>query len=336
MQVIMARLKLTAWLLLGALLLLAGVGAALMTVDPAMFRGQLEARASAAFGRPVQLGGPIRLERSLTPRLVIGDIKIPNPEGHRDADLASAEEVAVQVALFPLLRGDLQVLEVRFSGAKIFLEAAPDGAGAYPVGDSGTPESGGGALPSIERILIQDAALAYRSVTGAVTRYEIKSARLWNLPGEPERVEAEGSAKGVPVRIFLAADAPAEASGPHLPWSARLEVQCPDLALIASGRVARAFDWDRFDLRIAVRGEGAETIENLFDVDLGGIGAFEITAFLAAADGVYHATELGVNIEGSDGGRILAVTDGTASGGRDTPLLPRTEKRHGSPAHAPA
>ncbi|MCU0540258.1 MAG: AsmA family protein, partial [Desulfobacterales bacterium] len=115
----MTRLKLTSWLLLGVLLLLAGVGAVLMTVDPAVFRGQLEARAAAAFGRPVQLGGPIRLDRSLTPRLVIGGIKIPNPEGHRDDDLATAEEVAVQVALLPLLRGDLQVLEVRFSGVKI-------------------------------------------------------------------------------------------------------------------------------------------------------------------------------------------------------------------------
>ena len=72
----MARLKLSAWLLLGVLLVLAGVGAALMSVDPAMFRGQLEAGVAAAFGRPVQLGGPIRLDRSLTPRLVIGDIKI--------------------------------------------------------------------------------------------------------------------------------------------------------------------------------------------------------------------------------------------------------------------
>jgi uncharacterized protein involved in outer membrane biogenesis len=316
----MTRPKFIAWLLLGVLLLLAGAAAALMTIDPAMFRGQLEARASAAFGRPVQLDGPIRLERSLTPRLVIGDIKIPNPEGHRDVDLATAEEVAVQVALLPLLRGDLQVLEVRFSGAKIFLEAASDGAGTYPIGDYGTPRSGGGRLPSIERILIKDAALTYRSATGAVTRYEIQAARLWNLPGEPERVEAEGSAKGVPVRIFLAADAAAEASGPHLPWSARLEVQCPNLALIASGRVARVFDWNRFDLRIAVRGEGAETIANLFDVDLGGIGAFEITGSLAAADGVYRATELGANVQGADGGRVLAVTDGTASGGRDTPL----------------
>ena len=316
----MARLKLSAWLLLGVFLVLAGVGAALMFVDPAMFRGQLEAGAAAAFGRPVQLGGPIRLDRSLTPRLVIGDIKIPNPEGHRDDDLATAEEVAVQVALLPLLRGDLQVLEVRFSGVKIFLDAASDGAGAYPFGDSAAPGSGGGTLPSIERILIQDAALAYRSVAGAVTRYEIHAARLWNLPGEPERVEAEGSAKGVPFRIFLAADAPAGASGPQLPWSARLEVQCPDLALIASGRVARVFDWDRFDLRIALKGDRPDTIENLFDVDLGGIGAFEINASLAASDGDYRLTELGARIQGRDGGHILAVTDGTASGGRDAPL----------------
>jgi len=80
------------------------------------------------------------------------------------------------------------------------------------------------------------------------------------------------------------------------------------------------FDWDRFDLRIALKGERPDTIENLFDVDLGGIGAFEINASLAASDGDYRLTELGARIEGRDGGHILAVTDGTASGGRDAPL----------------
>jgi hypothetical protein len=45
MQVIMARLKLSAWLLLGVLLPSGRVEAALICVGPAMFRGRLVARA---------------------------------------------------------------------------------------------------------------------------------------------------------------------------------------------------------------------------------------------------------------------------------------------------
>nr|MCU0540290.1 AsmA family protein [Desulfobacterales bacterium] len=325
----MGRSKLIAVLLLGAVLLAAGVAAALMFLDPAQFRGLLEARAAAAFGREVRIAGPIRLERSLTPRLVVGEIAIANSEGAADPHFATAEEVAVQVALLPLLRGDLQVLDVHFAGVKIFLESGPGGRDNTPPGDPGAAGSGEAALPSIERILIRDALLSHRSAEGGVTRYDIREARLWNLPGEPERIEAEGAAKGVPIRIRLAADIPAEAAGPHLPWSARLEVRCPDLSLDATGRVGRPFAWDRFDLRIAAKGDRPDTVEKLFDLDLGGIGAFEITGSLAAADGVYHAKELTANIQGTDGGRNLAVTDGTASGGPGTPLQVVLQGRFG-------
>ncbi|MCU0585781.1 MAG: AsmA family protein, partial [Desulfobacterales bacterium] len=325
----MGRSKLIAALLLGAVLLATGVAAALMFLDPAHFRGPLEVRATAAFGREVRIAGPIRLERSLTPRLVVGEIAIANSEGAADPHFATADEVAVQVALLPLLRGDLQVLEVHFAGVKIFLESGPGDPGITLSGDPGAAGSGEAALPSIERILIREAILSHRSAEGGVTRYEIREARLWNLPGEPERIEAEGAAKGVPIRIRLAADIPAEAAGPHLPWSARLEIRCPDLALEATGRVGRPFAWDRFDLGIAVKGDRPDTVEKLFDLDLGGIGAFEITGSLAAAGGVYHAAGLAARIQAADGKRHLEVANGTAAAGPDTPLQIALQGRFG-------
>ena len=267
----MSRSKLIPALLLGLLLLAAGAFAALLFVDPALFRSQLEARATEAFGREVRLAGPIRLERSLKPRLVAREITIANPEWAVDPAFATAEEIAVQVALLPLLRGDLRVLDIRFSGVEIFLESRPDGAAPHAFGDSGAADSGAEALPPIERILIRNASLSHRSLKGVVTRYKIHQAQLWNLPGEPERIEAEGSIKDLPFRIHLAADTPAEATGPHLPWSARLELQCPDLLLTASGRVARVFDWEHFDLRIVARGDRPDSIQNIFDIDLHGI-----------------------------------------------------------------
>lgn len=58
-------------LFIGLLLIAVVAFTALLFVDPALFRGQLEARASAAFGRQFRINGPISLERSLRPRIVV-------------------------------------------------------------------------------------------------------------------------------------------------------------------------------------------------------------------------------------------------------------------------
>jgi uncharacterized protein involved in outer membrane biogenesis len=316
----MGRSKLIPALLVSVVLLAAGVVAALMFVDPALFRGPLEARATAAFGREVRIAGPIRLERSFTPRLVARKIVIANIKGAADPHFATAEEVGVQVALLPLLWGDLQVLDLHFEGVKLFLQSEPEGAGSSARGDSGDAYTGEVAFPAVERMLIRNAVLSHRSLEGRVTRYDIREARLWNLPGEPERIEAEGAAKGVPIRIQFQADAPAETTGSHLPWSARLEIRCPDFSLVASGRVARAFAWDRFELRFALTGERMDSIERIFDLELRGIGAFSLSGALTAADGVFRAGELNGRVQGADGRGTVTVADGTVSLGRDLPL----------------
>jgi hypothetical protein len=87
-------------LLIGLLIIAVVAVVALLFVDPAVFRGQLEARASAAFGRQFQIDGPISLERSLRPRIVIEDISIGNPAWASGKHFAKVEKIGVQVAGF--------------------------------------------------------------------------------------------------------------------------------------------------------------------------------------------------------------------------------------------
>ena len=258
--------KLVSVLLLGLLLLFAAAFGALLFVDPALFRGQLEAGASAAFGRGVRFGGPIRLERSLQPRIVVSQMTIDNPPWASATHLAAAEEVAVQVALWPLLFGELRVLDVRLAGVTVFLEEGPQGANNFTFGAPGAGRDST-ALPALERLLVQDAVITHRSDSAHFSRYEIDTARLWNIPGEPERIEAEGRVKGVLCRITLVADTPAEVSDPQAPWSVRLEMQTPDLSLTAAGRVAHAFAWNDFQFAIALSGERIDSLAKLFEVE---------------------------------------------------------------------
>ena len=132
----MRKTKLIIGVLIGLLLTAVAV-IALFFVNPAVFRNQLEAGATAVFGRQVQFDGPISLERSLRPWIVIEDIAIGNPGWASGAHLATAEKLGVRVALLPLLRGDLKVLDVSLTGVGVILEEGPDGADNYTFGDKG-------------------------------------------------------------------------------------------------------------------------------------------------------------------------------------------------------
>ena len=144
------------------LITIAAAIAALFFIDPSVFRGQLEARATRALGRQVQFIGPISLERSLRPRIIVEDINIGNPRWARGDQFAQVAKAEVQVALIPLLQGDLRILDVVFNGVNLFIEETPDGINNYTFGD---PEAGkeAGLLPDVERLLIRDATIKHRS-----------------------------------------------------------------------------------------------------------------------------------------------------------------------------
>jgi uncharacterized protein involved in outer membrane biogenesis len=312
--------KLVLFLVIGLLLLVVVAFTALLFVDPTIFRGQIEARASAAFGRQFKIDGPITLERSLRPRIVIEDISIGNPAWASGEHLAKVEKIGVQVALFPLLRGDLRVLDVLFTGVELFIEEGPDDVDNYTFGDSGGSREPR-RLPAIEQFMIRDAIIYNISADASMSRYVITEARLWNIPGQPERIEAEGFARGMPYTILLVADSPAELSSPQNPWSVKLDMQGPDMSLAIEGRMAKAFVWDTFDYRIKISGKQADSLEKLFDLEFPTTGPFQMSAAVNAAEGLFSVTDLVAHVQGAPGTPDIKITQGEASGGQDNPLL---------------
>jgi uncharacterized protein involved in outer membrane biogenesis len=320
--------RIVLFLLIGLVVFAVVAVTALLFVDPTVFRGQIEARASAAFGRQFKIDGPISLERSLRPRIVIEDISIGNPAWTSREHFTTVAKVGVQVALFPLLRGDLTVLDILFTGVEVFIEEGPDGSNNYTFGDSGASKESR-RLPSIEQFMIRDAIIYHRAADASMSRYEIAEARLWNIPGEPERIEAEGFARGMPYTILFVADTPAELSGPQKPWSVRLDMQGPDISLAVEGRMAQAFKWDKFDYRLAISGKQVDSLEKLFDLEFPTTGPFEISAVVNAAEGLYRLTDLVAHVQGAPGTPDIKITNGDASGGKDSPLLIELQGTYG-------
>lgn len=305
--------------LIGLGLLAVVAFAALMFVDPSIFRNQIETSASATLGRKFQIAGPIRLERSLRPRIIVEDITIGNPNWATGAHFATAGKVGLQVELLPLLRGDLRVLDVAFSGVNLYIEENTDGANNYTFGGGGESETPG-VLPSVERLQIKDTTINYRSADGNSKRFEISAARLWNIPGEPERIEAQGSTKGMAFNILLTADGDAELSGPQNPWSLKLDIAGPDMSLTLAGQMEEAFTWEQGNYRIELSGNQADSLETLFGVEFPITGPFELSANVNKFDRSFQVTEIAARVQGPPETPAIKISNGEASGGPDDPL----------------
>jgi uncharacterized protein involved in outer membrane biogenesis len=306
-------------ILIGLVLVAVAAVAALVFVDPSIYRNQLETRASAVLDRQFKVNGPIRLERTLRPRIILEDITIANPEWAAGAHFAEAEKVAVQVALFPLLRGNLRVLDVSFTGVNLNIEKGPDDTNNYTFGarsDSETP----GVLPSIEHLTVRETIINYQSVDGSSNHFEINEALLWNIPGQPERIEGRGSVKGKTFTILLVADRAAELSGPQNPWSLNLDIEGPDMSLTLSGQMDEAFQWKLGDYRFKISGSQADSLEELLDVSFPTTGPFELSANVNKTDRSFSVTDIAGLINGPPETPSIRISQGEATGGRDDPL----------------
>ena len=305
--------------IIGLVLLAVAAVTALLFVDPSIYRNQLETRASAAFDRQFKINGPIRLERSLRPRIIVEDISISNPEWATGTHFATAEKVGVQVALFPLLLGELRILDTAFSGVNLYIEEGPDDVNNYTFGGGGESETRE-VLPPIERLRVKNSAINYRTADGRSKRFEISEARLWNIPGEPERIEGRGSTKGMTFNFLFAADSPAELSGPQNPWSLNLDIEGPDMSLILAGRMDQAFKWQRGDYRIKISANQANSLETLFEVEYPTTGPFELSAKVNKTDRSFRVTDISGLVNGPPDTPSIKISQGKATGGQDDPL----------------
>ncbi|MSP67521.1 MAG: AsmA family protein [Alphaproteobacteria bacterium] len=178
------------------ILFLAGVGTlavalllAPFVVDLDDYRGEIAARAKAATGREVAIAGGIDLFLLPAPGVRVGRVSVASPAGFVAPDVLSLEAAEAEVALWPLLRGEIQVARVRLVAPVLSLERRADGAvnwafGTQPSGASpaAAPASTGataGARVSVGALAIEGGRVSYRdAASGGAWEAERIDARL--------------------------------------------------------------------------------------------------------------------------------------------------------------
>ncbi len=204
-------------LLIAAVGIVVVLGAAALVapglIDWTEYKPQIQQAARDATGRELVIDGDISLSLIPSPTLSVGGVRLANIDGGTDASMVSLETLDVNVALWPLISGTVQVSSVTLVRPVIVLETLADGtnnwtfdtasSGASPTRSS---DAGGGTAVSgfaLDRADIEDGQVVYRDRrTGA--EYQLAgidmSVSAGGLSG-PFDLDGSFAYRGVPVAV---------------------------------------------------------------------------------------------------------------------------------------
>src|SRR5262245_21779861 len=113
------------------LALIAGAFTVLMTTDFNDYRDLVQERMKAATGRDLVIAGNIEAKFSLSPRLSAKQVSFRNAPWSDIPDMASLGDIEAEIALLPLLSGDIRINEVVLRGGQVVIETNKDGVGNW-------------------------------------------------------------------------------------------------------------------------------------------------------------------------------------------------------------
>jgi AsmA protein len=192
--------------LLSVLTIVVGLGAAAFLVPLSAFRGPLEAAASRALDREVQITGPLHLAVYPQFGISLKNVSIANVKGGREPQMITVGKIVVGAELMPLLSGRLQVTKVVLKQPVIHLEIGNDGIGNWQSAAQASPSPPDAASLAMERVKIEDGTITYWDArTGKADTLDAVSVSLiigkTGDAARPLSLEGSMTYRSVPVKL---------------------------------------------------------------------------------------------------------------------------------------
>ncbi|MDR3498130.1 MAG: AsmA family protein [Parvibaculum sp.] len=216
-------------------------------IDWNRFRSEIEAQGQKVTGRPMKIGGDISFVILPAPHMTLNDVSIGNVPGAENSDFARIGQVDAEMALAPLVRGEISVTSVKVTRPQIHLEVAANGRNNWHdiIVAGKLPEDGlfGLGSVSLEQASFEEGTLTYSD------RRTGRSWRVLHINGDveatsllgPMRAALDFEAQGAPMSLRLALGN--FSGGKAFPITAELQAKATQSKLLFSG-LATGFSTD--------------------------------------------------------------------------------------------
>jgi len=223
------------------------------------FKGPVERAVQAKTGREFHIGGDLDVDLGRTVTVRGDGLTFANAEWSKTPRMASADRAEIDVRLWPLLRGQVRIPEIRLTRPDLLLETAP---GGNQPGNWDFLGPSDGNPPVLQRLLVDHGRLKFLDAAGrtdilvALNSGKARSA----VSAPPLLVSGKGRWQGNPFTLNGNTESPLELTNSDHPFRIHLDGRAGATHAIASGTLTNPFALRTFDLDFALSGQNMEDL----------------------------------------------------------------------------
>ena len=280
------------------------IAAVVLTVDPNDYKAEIARRVRSATGREVEIAGDIGWRLGMAPALAVADIRFANAPWGTRAAMIEVDRFEIELALLPLLSGDVRLKNLIIVGADVLAETDAAGQPNWSFGPTKSAPAGDStlALPSIGNLEIHDARFTYRdgrtgeAMVVAVHRAQARASTA----GEKLRLEIDGSWN----EIAFAADGEIGAlrtlGRGDVPFPLSLTVASLGINARVDGTVDAPLAASGLDLKLDIEAADLDGLTSAFGLDASASGPVKILGTLRGGPARFELRDIVVVVGQSD------------------------------------
>jgi uncharacterized protein involved in outer membrane biogenesis len=283
--------KIKQWLrkiLLGVFILVGVVAMVLFyfiaTLDIEAYRSKIKFIISQSLDREVRIQGKIGLKISLWPHFVVEDICIGNPYWTTVPDLARIKRFEIQLALLPLLRKELKIMELKLIGADVHLERDQRGIPNWLMKGRGSGQLGANVLPGWLDMHVENSTITLHVKERPPIKLLIDELEATIGMNQAFKIEGNIIAEDIRIGLALHGGKLHQLFSRTSPWPIQGHILIDGLPVSLDGFITDPIELQKIKLKLATEGGIGDKLKSLFDARLYEIGDVRINLEVTAIE----------------------------------------------------
>jgi len=264
------------------------------TYDYNKFKPMITRIAKKYTGRELTLASDIKTKISLSPTLQVNDVSFQNAPWSSHPEMIHAKQIEVQLALIPLIKGNINVKRLTLINPDLMIEVNTSGKTNLEFDlrekkkNRAAPakkDEAETALFDFKEILIKDGKLTvknHQKKTTFVLTIDQGSRKSTKFMGDGD-IELKGSFNDIPFNVSGKIGSFAGITDPDVFYPLDLKGDIAKIKFAVSGKIKDPVAEKGIDVRFSVKGDDLARIENITQKPLPIKGPFQISSHLIAA-----------------------------------------------------